>query len=59
MAGEKRVRATEFQREPGRFQELALRQPVIITHFGRDRLVLLPAEDYRLLKSKAASRPGR
>jgi prevent-host-death family protein len=47
-----RVKAQEFQRQIGRFQDLALHEPVEITRHGRDHLVLLSAEEYKRLKSR-------
>lgn len=45
-----KVTATEFQQHFGRYQDEALRQPVAITRNGRERLVMLSAEEYRRLK---------
>lgn len=44
-----RVRATEFQRRIGYYQDLALKQPVFITKDGRDKTVLLSAQEYKRL----------
>jgi PHD/YefM family antitoxin component YafN of YafNO toxin-antitoxin module len=44
------VNSAVFQRDPGPYQEAALREPVTITAAGQDRLVLLSAEEYRRLK---------
>jgi prevent-host-death family protein len=46
------VTSTEFQQNTGRYQDEALTQPVVITHHGRDRLVMLSAEEYRRLKQR-------
>jgi len=46
------VTATEFQQHIERYQDEALRQPVVITRNGRARLVMLSAEEYRQLKSR-------
>jgi hypothetical protein len=46
-----RVSSGELQRN-GSIQDLALVQPVTITNNGRDRLVLLSAEEYRRLKRR-------
>jgi prevent-host-death family protein len=46
------VSATEFQQHVGRYQDEALRQPVAITRNGRERLVMLSAEEYRRLKRR-------
>jgi len=47
-----RVSSGELQRKMGHIQDLALVQPVTITNNGRDRLVLMSAEEYRRLKRR-------
>jgi prevent-host-death family protein len=44
--------AAEFQRHFGRYQDEALTQPVAITRNGRERLVMLSADEYRRLKRR-------
>jgi PHD/YefM family antitoxin component YafN of YafNO toxin-antitoxin module len=44
--------AAEFQRNFGRYQDEALKQPVSITRNGRDRLVVLAVEEYQRLKRR-------
>ena len=44
-----RVPAAEFQRNIGRYQDVALTQPVAITRNGRERTVLISAEEYARL----------
>jgi PHD/YefM family antitoxin component YafN of YafNO toxin-antitoxin module len=44
------VSATDFQRNPRRYQDAALREPVTITAGGRERLVLLSPDEYHRLK---------
>jgi prevent-host-death family protein len=46
------VSAAEFQRNFGRYQDEALKQPVSITRNGRDRLVVLSVEEYQRLKRR-------
>lgn len=46
------VTSTEFQRNPGLYQDLAQREPVTVTAHGRERTVLLSAEEYRRLKRR-------
>ncbi len=46
------VSAGEFRKSYGRISEAALREPVTITSHGRERLVLLSADEYRRLKEK-------
>jgi PHD/YefM family antitoxin component YafN of YafNO toxin-antitoxin module len=46
------VSAVEFQRNFGRYQDEALKQPLSITRNGRERLVVLAAEEYQRLKRR-------
>lgn len=41
-----RITATEFQKNVGKYSDIALREPVHITSHGRDRLVVMSAEAY-------------
>ncbi|AMJ60833.1 type II toxin-antitoxin system Phd/YefM family antitoxin [Bosea sp. PAMC 26642] len=45
-----KVTAAQLQKQFGRYREAAIRQPVAITHHGRDSLVLISAEEYERLK---------
>ena len=47
-----RISSAEFQRNFGRYQDVALTQPVMVTRNGRDRTVILSAEEYRRLKRR-------
>lgn len=47
-----RIPSQELQRNVGPVQEAALREPVAITHHGRDRLVLMSAAEYQRLKRR-------
>jgi prevent-host-death family protein len=47
-----RVSSTEFGKEVGRYQDAALSQPVIVTRNGRDRTVMISAEEYARLKRR-------
>ncbi len=47
-----RVSSTEFGKEVGRYQDAALSQPVIVTRNGRDRTVMISAEEYLRLKRR-------
>jgi PHD/YefM family antitoxin component YafN of YafNO toxin-antitoxin module len=47
-----RVSAAEFQRNIGRYQDMALVQPVAVTRNGRDRTVMISVEEYRRLKRR-------
>ena len=46
----RRVSSTEFQKKVGLYQDLALSEPLIVTRNGRDKLVVLSAEEYDRLK---------
>jgi prevent-host-death family protein len=45
-----KVSSAEFQKNIGRYQDMALTQPVLVTRNGRDRTVLISAEAYERLK---------
>jgi prevent-host-death family protein len=47
-----RVTSTEFQKEVGRYADVALVEPVVVTRNGRDRTVLISADEYRRLKRR-------
>jgi prevent-host-death family protein len=47
-----KVSAAEFQRNIGRYQDLALRQPIAVTRNGRESCVLLSTDEYRRLKRR-------
>lgn len=47
-----RVSATEFVKEVGRYQDAALSQPVMVTRNGRDRTVMISADEYQRLKRR-------
>ena len=46
------VSAAEFHRNIGKYQDIALTKPVAITKNGRERTVLLSAEEYARLKKR-------
>jgi len=46
------VSAGDFQRNIGHYQDRALVEPVTITRNGRERLVLLSAEEFKRLKRR-------
>jgi prevent-host-death family protein len=46
------VSAGEFHRHLGLYQDRALVEPVTITRNGRERLVLLSAEEFKRLKRR-------
>lgn len=47
-----KVSSAEFQKNFGRYQDVALTQPVMVTRNGRDRMVMLSAEEYHRLKRR-------
>ncbi|HVP83419.1 MAG TPA: type II toxin-antitoxin system Phd/YefM family antitoxin [Rhizomicrobium sp.] len=47
-----KVSAAEFQKNFGRYQDVALKEPVTVTRNGRDRTVLLSIEEYDRLKRR-------
>jgi prevent-host-death family protein len=47
-----KVSAAEFHRNIGAYQDMALTKAVIITKNGRDRTVLISAEEYARLKRR-------
>ena len=44
------VSSAEFQRNPGRYQDMALPEPLLVTNKRRERLVLLSVQEYRRLQ---------
>ena len=44
--------AAEFQGTIGRYQDLALTQPVAVTRNGRERTVMISTEEYNRLKRR-------
>lgn len=45
------VSAADLAKRFGRYRDLAQREPVSVTHHGRETVVLLSADEYRRLKS--------
>jgi prevent-host-death family protein len=41
------VTSAEYQRNPGKYNDLALREPVTITKHGREQLVVLSADMFK------------
>lgn len=46
------ITSAEFQRNFGRYQDAALVEPVAITRNGRERIVVLSADEYHRLKKR-------
>jgi prevent-host-death family protein len=53
-----RITATEFQQNVGAYSDAAQREPVVITHHNRDRLVLMSAETYARLQGVGEAQEG-
>jgi prevent-host-death family protein len=47
-----KISSAEFQKNFGRYQDVALKEPVTVTRNGRDRTVLLSIEEYERLKRR-------
>ena len=47
-----KVPASEFQKNIGRYQDMALTRPVAVTRNGRERTVLISSEEYHRLKRR-------
>lgn len=47
------ITSVELQRNFGKYQDEALTHPVSITRNGRERVVMLSADEYRRLKRRA------
>ncbi len=47
-----KVASAEFQKNIGRYQDLALTEPVMVTRNGRERTVLISIEEYERLKRR-------
>lgn len=46
------ITSVEFQRNFGRYQDEALKEPVAITRNGLERIVVLSADEYHRLKKR-------
>jgi prevent-host-death family protein len=51
-----KVSSTEFQQNVGRYQDVAMREPVTITKNGRDHTVLVSAEFFETVMKGRVSR---
>ncbi len=47
-----KVSSMEFQRSFGRYQDIALTEPVVITRNGRERVVMISVDEYDRLKQR-------
>ena len=46
-----KITAAELQKHFGQYREKALREPVTVTHHGRDSLVVLSWDEFQRLKA--------
>jgi PHD/YefM family antitoxin component YafN of YafNO toxin-antitoxin module len=47
-----KVSAAEFQRNIGKYQDMALTQPVVVARNGHERTVMISVEEYHRLKRR-------
>ena len=47
-----KVPSAEVQKNFGRYQDLALTEPVVVTRNGRERTVILSSQEYHRLKRR-------
>jgi len=47
-----RFSSLDLQRNVARVQEAALREPVAVSYHGRDRLVIMPIDEFERLKRR-------
>lgn len=47
-----KVPSGDFQKHIGRYQDIALTQPVVVTSRGRERTVLISTNEYHRLKRR-------
>ena len=45
------ITAAELQKSFGRYRDIAQREPVSVTHHGRESVVVMSADEYNRLKS--------
>ena len=45
------ITSAELQKQFGRYREMALREPVSVTHHGRESLVVMSADEFKRLKA--------
>jgi len=51
------ITAAELQKHFGRYRDLAIKEPVSVTHHGRQSLVVLSADEYKRLKAFDTRQP--
>ena len=45
------ITAAELQNNFGRYRDMAQREPIMVTHHGRESIVVLSAEEFKRLKA--------
>ena len=55
MPSPTKVSAAEFQNNFGRYSDAARREPVFVTRYGREELVVVSVEEYARLRSQDRS----
>lgn len=45
------ITAADLAKQFGKYRDIALREPVSVTHHGRETLVMLAADEYKRLKT--------
>jgi len=45
------ITAAELQKQFGRYREIGIKEPVVVTHHGRESLVVLSGDEYKRLKA--------
>ena len=45
------ITAADLAKQFGKYRDIALREPVSVTHHGRETLVMLAADEYKRLKN--------
>lgn len=52
-----KISAAEFQKHFGKYRELAQREPVAVTSYGRESVVLISAEEYERYRQLDSRKP--
>ena len=47
-----RITSSEFEKDVGRYQEIARSRPVVVTREDRDQTVMISADEYERLKRR-------
>ncbi|MBT5229098.1 MAG: type II toxin-antitoxin system Phd/YefM family antitoxin [Methylococcales bacterium] len=47
----KKVSSGSYQRQPGKYQDIAMQEPITITNNGRERLVVMSIDEFRKMES--------